>query len=134
MLRTLAVALLAASALVACDDEATGPGDSATFVIAVEDERFRVRIENQAAIAEARALIASGLSKNITGDIRRGNGGVNTGFSWHLRPESVAFADMTIELCDGRPSYVEENVDYYVDTVKRYCPWGARVVSEVSTP
>ena len=133
MLRTFAVAMLAAVTLAACEDEASGPSDAATFVIAVENEQFRVRIEDQAAIAEARSLISSGQTKNISGDIRRGNGGINTGYSWHLRPASVEFADMTIELCDGMPSYVEENVDYYVDTVKRYCPWGARVVSEVGT-
>jgi hypothetical protein len=134
VLRTFAVAMLAAVALAACDeDDATGPDDAATFVIAVENEQFRVRIEDQAAIAEARSLITSGLSKNISGDILRGNGGINSGYSWHLKPASVEFADLTIELCDGMPSYVEENVDYYVDTVKRYCPWGAKVVSEVGT-
>jgi hypothetical protein len=37
-------------------------------------------------------------------------------------------ADVTTEVCDGRPSYVEEHIDEYVTTVKRYCPWGARLV------
>ena len=133
MLRTFAVAMLAAVTLTACDDEPAGPAESATFVIAVENEQFRVRIEDPSAIAEARSLISSGLSKNISGDILRGANGINNGYSWHLRPASVEFADFTIELCDGMPSYVEENVDYYVDTVKRYCPWGAKVVSEVGT-
>lgn len=126
--------MLAAVTLAACaEDDGTGPPGAATFVIAVENEQFRVRIDDPAAVAEARALMASGLSKNISGDILRGNGGVNSGYSWHLKPATVAFADVTVELCDGMPSYVEENVDYYVDTVKRYCPWGARVVSEVGT-
>jgi hypothetical protein len=126
--------MLAAVTLVACDDEAAGPVESATFVIAVENEQFRVRIEDPAAVAEARSLITSGMAKNISGEILRGANGINSGYSWHLKPSSVEFADMTIELCDGMPSYVEENVDYYVDTVKRYCPWGARVMSEVGTP
>jgi hypothetical protein len=134
VLRTFAVAMLAAVTFAGCDDdEPAGPVESATFVIAVEDEQFRVRIEDPAAIAEARSLIASGQSKNISGDILRGANGINTGYSWHLKPATVEFADVTIELCDGMPSYVEENVGYYVDTVKRYCPWGAKVVSEVST-
>ena len=134
MLRTFAVAMLAAVTLAACDDEAAGPVEAATFVIAVENEQFRVRIEDAGAIAEARSLITSGVAKNISGEILRGANGINSGYSWHLKPSSVEFADMTIELCDGMPSYVEENVDYYVDTVKRYCPWGARVMSEVGTP
>jgi hypothetical protein len=37
-------------------------------------------------------------------------------------------AEYAIELCDARPSYVEENVDEFVGTVGRYCPWHARLV------
>jgi hypothetical protein len=37
-------------------------------------------------------------------------------------------AEVTIELCDGRPSMVEENLDYWVDTVRFFCPWGARLL------
>jgi hypothetical protein len=36
--------------------------------------------------------------------------------------------EAAIELCDGLPSYVEENVDEFVDGVGRYCPWAARLV------
>ncbi len=126
--------MIAAGALAACDEEEpSGPPDSAVFVIAVEDEQFRVHIEDEDVADEARVLLRTGESRNINGEIARGPGGVNGGYSWHLRPATVEFADVTIELCDGMPSYVEENVDYYVDTVKRYCPWGAKVVSEVNT-
>jgi hypothetical protein len=31
-----------------------------------------------------------------------------------------------MELCDGRPSYVEAHLDEFPS----YCPWGAKVVSE----
>ena len=37
-------------------------------------------------------------------------------------------AEFTIEVCDGRPSFVEENVDEFVDNVGRYCPWSAALV------
>jgi hypothetical protein len=37
-------------------------------------------------------------------------------------------ADFTIEVCDAEPSYVEENVDEFVDNVGRYCAWNARLV------
>lgn len=123
--------MFAAAALAACEDEASGPANSATFVVQVANEQFRVRIENAAAIAEARTLLSSGQPKNVNGEIARGNGGFNSGYSWHLRPSTVEFADVTMELCDGMPSYVEANVDYYVDSVRRYCPWGARVINEV---
>jgi hypothetical protein len=33
--------------------------------------------------------------------------------------------DSAIELCDGRPSYIEAHQDDY----PVYCPWGARIVA-----
>ena len=33
-----------------------------------------------------------------------------------------------IEVCDARTSYEEENVDEFVETLGRYCPWQARLV------
>jgi hypothetical protein len=37
-------------------------------------------------------------------------------------------AEVTIELCDGRPSDLENNLVYWMDTVGRFCPWSARLV------
>jgi len=48
----------------------------------------------------------------------------NTGWSWHL--EDVEFAEITIELCDGRPSDVERAGPAFGGG--RYCPWSASVV------
>jgi hypothetical protein len=39
----------------------------------------------------------------MTGAVARGDGGFNPGYSWHITPGTVSFADQTIELCDGRP-------------------------------
>ena len=128
------LALFAGAALAACDDASTEPVEAAEFTVQVVDEQFRVRIEDPAEIAQARALINSGSTINVTGQILRGHGGFNTGYTWHLKPSTVELVDLTIELCDGMPSYVEENVDYYVDTVKQYCPWGARIMGEATEP
>lgn len=38
-------------------------------------------------------------------------------------------ASMTTEVRDAEPSYVEQNVDEFVDNVKRCCPWSAKLVS-----
>jgi len=37
-------------------------------------------------------------------------------------------AEITIELCDGIPSQVEENLDYWLNTVQRFRPWSAMIV------
>jgi hypothetical protein len=38
-------------------------------------------------------------------------------------------ADVSIEVCDGKPSYVQENLDEWLDTVGNYCPWASKVVA-----
>lgn len=49
---------------------------------------------------------------------------VNIGYSWHIDPGSVEFADVTIEVCDGLPSDVEKGII----TSDRYYPWSAEVI------
>ena len=49
---------------------------------------------------------------------------VNTGWSWHL--EDVTFAEVTIELCDGRPSDVERAGIQFGGG--RFCPWTAAIL------
>ena len=51
--------------------------------------------------------------------------GANVGWRPHL--ENVEFAELTTEVCDGRPSDVErEGVTFGGG---RFCPWTARVIS-----
>lgn len=69
---------------------------------------------------------------HINGPIERGNKGYNSNWSWHFVEDQWELAEISVEVCDGRPSFVEEDLDYWVDTVGRFCPWGARVVGEVN--
>lgn len=66
----------------------------------------------------------------INGAIDRGNKG-NKNWSWHFKSEDWALAEISVEECDGLPSDVEQNLDYWVDTVKRFCPWTSFVKEEV---
>lgn len=70
-------------------------------------------------------------SMHINGPIERGNPGYNSDWSWHFTENRWDLVEISIEVCDGRPSFVEEDLDYWTDTVKRFCPWGARVMEEV---
>jgi hypothetical protein len=76
-----------------------------------------------------RALLASRTDVS-SGRILYGSGRArhNAPYHWHLDPQDIAMAEYAIELCDARPSYVEENVDEFVGTVGCYCPWHARLV------
>lgn len=105
-------------------------GVLATF--AVGTEQFKVWMTNPAAINRVLALHAGGSGGSIpNGRIRRGSGQAqhNAPYSWHLDPADIEIVDLAIEVCDGRPSYVEANVGEYVDRINRYCPWGARLTS-----
>lgn len=98
----------------------------------VSGEVFHAWVTNSEAIDDLFALEEGESMANIpNGIIHRGpgQGDHNDPWSWHLDPENIQMAEVTIEVCDGAPSFVEEEVDYFVDEVGRYCPWNAELVS-----
>jgi hypothetical protein len=120
-------------ALAACSDDVTAPDYAAVYEVEVNGERFRVALETSAQIAKADSLMAAGTERNMRGTLVRGNGGFNMSYSWHLDPSTIEWPDLSMEICDGRPnSEVEAEVDYFIDTVKYYCPWGAKIVGKIS--
>jgi hypothetical protein len=128
MARCLAVAILA-FLISACgsDVEMGRPLPAQEFVIEVSGERFRLRTTDPATASALDQRRRSGTVGVVLGRVVRGDGGFNGPWSWHLDPGSIRVPDAAMELCDGRPSMVQGNLDYWVDTVGSYCPWGARV-------
>src|SRR5262245_42915374 len=89
-------------------------------------EEYRIRLTDPNDIGIAQKLLAGESAPNIpNGRVVRGEPDVNVGYSWHIDPASVEFADTAIEVCDGRPSDVEKGVI----TSDRYCPWSAKLVA-----
>lgn len=85
-----------------------------------------MRLTDADDIATARKLLAGETAPQIpNGRVVRADADVNVGYSWHIDPASVEFADTATEVCDGRPSDVEKRVI----TSDRYCPWSAKVVA-----
>ncbi|HUF71163.1 MAG TPA: hypothetical protein VMM79_21115 [Longimicrobiales bacterium] len=125
------LAALAVAVTVACEDDTLEPLP-VTFVIEVVDEHFTVRATELDAIADLEQRRLSGQTGVITGDLVTGDGGFNSPWSWHIEPGTVEVADLAIELCDGRPSMVEADIDYWINTVGRFCPWSARVISRLN--
>lgn len=93
-------------------------------------QTFKVLIKDPSSAAEAESLIGQGNKRIIVGPVRRGDGGVNAPWAWHLDPDSISFADQTIELCDGTPDYVNRNLDSWIDSVGNYCPWSTEIVGK----
>ena len=135
--RTLSTACLTIAILLgglSCDSSRDNDAlpTEATYALEVAGvETFNIRLIDTAAIQEAERLLDTGASRNAVGQLVRGDGGFNAPYTWHLDPATVEFADMTIELCDGLPSFVEDDLDYWIDTVGQYCPWGVTVVARV---
>lgn len=128
---TLSVALIAAAIVVATDTAQVASEDEAGIIATfdVVGERFKVRIENPATIAQVRAIERGESTATIpNGRLLRGSDG-NEPWSWHLDPNDIERAEATIEVCDGTPSTIEADLDRWIEEVGRYCPWSAELVS-----
>ena len=117
----------------ACDNNPMEPApepSAPVYIIQVIDETFRVQITDSTVSAEAERLLQSGEVRNIEGPLLAGDGDINAPYPWHLNPDSITFSDATIELCDGRPSMIQDDLDYWLNTVKAFCPWGVKVIGK----
>ena len=105
-------------------DGPTAPSRGAVVTFRVVGETFRVHLLDERQINAAHQAANGGRAPIPNGRVVAGTG-VNGGWSWHL--EDVEFAELTTEVCDGRPSDVErEGVTFGGG---RFCPWTARVIS-----
>jgi hypothetical protein len=110
---------------VACAATPRSEGVIVTFRVAGSQE-YKIRLTDPADIEIARKLLAGEEAPRIpNGVVVRGDPDVNAGYSWHIDPESVEFADLTTEVCDGLPSDVEQGLI----ASDRYCPWSAEVIT-----
>lgn len=101
------------------------PAGSVIVTFQVEAEEYRILLTDADDIEIAQRLLAGEEAPGIpNGEIVRGETGVNTGWSWHIDPATLEFADITVEVCDGLPSHVEDGTL----AGDRYCPWGAQVI------
>jgi hypothetical protein len=124
MIRRGLVMLTSFFVALSCGGSPTPPTRMAVVTFQVADEIFRVRLVGDDQISAALRAQAGSGGRIPNGRIVDGTD-VNRGWSWHL--VDVSFAEVTIELCDGRPSDVEKaGVNFGGG---RFCPWTARVMS-----
>ncbi len=91
----------------------------------VVNEKYRVLVTAPANVLIAQQLLAGQDAPRIpNGVVVRGDPSVNIGWSWHIDPATFEFADVTTEVCDGKPSYVEDQTI----SGDHFCPWSAKVV------
>jgi hypothetical protein len=102
--------------------------DSTTFVAGTAEDAVLETVERQL----ERPLAER--DQFIVGPIAAGNGGHNGDYPCHFVVGEWTLTEMATEGCDATPSYVSDNVSYFVEEVGRYCPWSARVLEEVPEP
>lgn len=120
------VFVLLAFLLVACGAPTAPAPTAAEFLIeVVPGERFVLRTTDPETIRLAEQNMRGLNIAFPLGPLRRGDGGFNAPWTWHLDPAETRLVEAAIEVCDGRPSYVERNQADF----PTYCPWGASVIS-----
>ena len=70
---------------------------------------------------------------HINGYLEYGDAGFNQPWSWHIIPNEWALAEMSIGVCNGYPEYIENDLDYWIDTVGQLCNWGSFIKEEIET-
>ena len=106
-----------------------------------EDSSFIAATADAGVINEVLAELAKPLGerKLIAGAIVGGNGGYNHNadhwFKWRFKENDWRLAEMAMEVCDGCPySDLDTDPEYWLNTVKEYCPWSSQPVREVPAP
>jgi|JI10StandDraft_1071094.scaffolds.fasta_scaffold229578_3 hypothetical protein len=109
----------------------------ATFAFRIQgagaEQEFRYATSSQAFIAAARAQLSLpviGRKQFPSGPITAGNDGANLSWGWQFT--DLAFTEASTAVCDGTPSMVQADIPYWVNTVKRFCPWSAYVYAETT--
>ena len=94
-----------------------------TFRDPLTQDVVRLEITGSNGLQEAEALLQSGQERWAVGTPRRGNGGFNSPWTWHLDPASISFAEITIEACQSAASAVADDLDYWIN-FGQVCLWG----------
>lgn len=111
------------------DCACAGLSGGALVRFSIVDESLSVWATDDPFIDKAKELLAGG-GRLIPYFGRLLDGaGCDSQWTWHTDPVNVAFVEVAIELCDGLPSHIEADKQYWLETVGAYCPWSAVVVS-----
>jgi hypothetical protein len=103
------------------------------FVVDVLGEKFTMYVLDKETIQQATDQMNGLNNMHPIGDLDLGDGGFNQPWSWHMIPQTVRMTDFSTELCDAEPHMLQDNLTYWVNVVRYYCPWSAKIVSASPT-
>jgi len=116
------------------------PSEPVTFKVTLhnlqqtEENIYFVQTLNDELIQQCREqldLPEEQRSWHINGELEFGNGGFNSPWNWHIIPNEWQLAEMSIELCDGNPINVENDLDYWINSVGSFCSWNSFILEEI---
>ena len=113
--------LLLASA--SCSDSTDPRRTQFTFRDPLTQDVVRLEITNPGGLDQAEDLLQSGAAMWAIGTPKRGDGGFNAPWTWHIDPASVTFAEVTIEACQTAASAIDDDLDYWIN-FGQVCIWG----------
>jgi hypothetical protein len=124
--------------LLGCEATATPARDTARFRFALHhfgsEQSFVAETADPLVIRAARRELERPVAARgdfPSGRIVAGNAGYNGPWSWHLEPSGWELTESAAEACDSIPTLVERDLDYWLMTVGRLCPWDAYVLEEL---
>jgi len=95
----------------------------------VAGERYSVLVKNPQAIEQVLAVSRGESQAAIpNGRLVKGRVQYNTPWDWHIDSQDFVISEISVELYDGLPSHVQNDLDYWVLSVGRYAPWQAKMV------
>lgn len=115
--------LFCALAFVSCSDATDPAGALFVFRDPATNTVVRLEITNPNGLNQANTLLGNGAAQWALGTPRRGSGGFNGPYSWHIDPASITFAEVTIEACQTAASAIGDDLDYWIE-FGQVCIWG----------
>ena len=115
-----------------------GQSDTVRFMVGIHgagvESNYVVSTDNNVLIDQCRAqleLLEEERVSHINGFLDYGDGGFNQPWNWHIIHNEWALADMSIGVCNGAPEEIENDLDYWVNTVGQLCNWGSFIKEEI---
>jgi hypothetical protein len=110
-------------ACLSCNDSTRPEETLFVFRDPLTQDVVHLQVTNAETRAQAENLLLTGEGRWALGTPRRGDGGFNAPWNWHIDPESVTFAEVTIEACQTAMSAIDDDLDYWIN-FGQVCIWG----------
>lgn len=106
-----------------------GRAGGAEIEIQVNVDTFRLWSVNARFIDHAKELKASGKTGTAMLNGLADGQDCDSRWTFHSDPADMSWPELAMEVCDGRPSDVEHDKAHWISDIKRWCPWGTKVLS-----